>query len=318
MDIGALLKPLLYPNFLPLWEYAVAYNEAMGSEVYKEDDIRKFKDGSDPVNYPNTNFLDEIMNHSALQTGHEITVTRGTDKNSYYVSLGYSSQDGILKKNNYSRYNARINTTNSLAPWLKLTTRIAGLTSMIKEPAAPTGGEVINFFNASIRCPAIYAGRLPNGDYGTGFDGNGTTVAWMDSPSFREEPFWKITSNAQLDVTPLDGLSISAIGGYNFSMLETKRYRSTMRLNDSFTMSPSELTQTAERNIFSTFQTTIDYAKGFSGHNIDILAGYSFEKEGLRNITGFRDKFPGNDLPYLSAGSPDNQQASGDGWDWAI
>ena len=29
-------------------------------------------------------------------------------------------------------------------------------------------------------------------------------------------------------------------------------------------------------------------------------------------------RFPGNDLPYLDAGSPSNQQASGSGYDWSI
>jgi TonB-linked SusC/RagA family outer membrane protein len=42
------------------------------------------------------------------------------------------------------------------------------------------------------------------------------------------------------------------------------------------------------------------------------------KKEGYRNIVGSRDKFPGNDLPFLDAGAPDNQQTSGGGYDWAI
>jgi TonB-linked SusC/RagA family outer membrane protein len=91
-----------------------------------------------------------------------------------------------------------------------------------------------------------------------------------------------------------------------------------MRLNDNVTMGPSSLSQTAERTQYKTFQATADYNKTIASHSLSALIGYSFEKQEFRNMTGSRDKFPGNDLPFLDAGSPDNQQVSGGGYDWAI
>jgi TonB-linked SusC/RagA family outer membrane protein len=83
-------------------------------------------------------------------------------------------------------------------------------------------------------------------------------------------------------------------------------------------MTPSSLSQTGERTQYKTFQATADYNKKYGNHNVSILLGYSFEKQGYRDIVGSRDKFPGNDLPFLDAGAPDNQQNSGGGYDWAI
>lgn len=48
------------------------------------------------------------------------------------------------------------------------------------------------------------------------------------------------------------------------------------------------------------------------------MAGYAWEQEDYSYVMGSRDKFPSNDLPYLNAGSPDNQQSEGGGHGWAI
>lgn len=316
------VSPTAMPEFLDSWDYALAFNEASGTQRYSAEDIAKFKSGADPINFPNTDMLREIINKNGLQTGHDLTLTGGSDINQYYLAIGYLSQDGVVEKNNYSRYSARLNMISALTPKLKLTSRFAGFTSLVKEPAVPGGKDVTRMSDGiirnAVRYPSVYTTRLPNGDYGVGPESGGTPAAWLDSPSFWEDPTWKVTGNFNLEYKPVKDLVLSAIGGYNFTYSETKFYRSTMRLNDNVSMGPSSLEQTAARTQYQTFQATADYNYSVKSHNISLLTGYSFEKQGYRNLAGFRDKFPGNDLPYLDAGSPDNQQSSGGGNDWAI
>jgi TonB-linked SusC/RagA family outer membrane protein len=316
------VTPTSLPELLDSWDYALAYNEASGTERYSAEDIEKFKNGSDPVNYPNSNMLKEVLSRNGMQTGHDLTLTGGSDISQYYLALGYLSQDGVVEKNNYSRYSARLNMTSFLTPKLKVISRFAGFSSQIKEPAVPGGKDVFRMTDGiirnALRYPSIYSTRLSGGEYGVGPESGGTPAAWLDSPSFYKEPSWKVSSNILVEYKPLKDLVLSAIGGYNFSYTETKLYRSTMKLNENVTMEPSSLTQTGGRTQYQTFQATANYDKSFKKHNISVLAGYSFEKQGFRNMTGYRDKFPGNDLPYLDAGSPDNQQSSGGGNDWAI
>jgi TonB-linked SusC/RagA family outer membrane protein len=310
------------PKFLASGDYAEAYNEASGSQIYSAEAIQKFRNGSDPDNYPNSDFVNDILGGNGFQNGHDITLTGGEGANNYYLALGYISQDGIVEKNNYSRYNVRINMTSQLAPKLKLITHVSGVYSKIKEPAVPGGkdqtrmsGGIVRF---SVRYPSVYIGRYSNGDYGVGPENGGTPYAWLDSPSFYEEPSWKAGFNGRLEYTPIKDLVLSAIGGYNFTHYETKLYRSTMRLTDTNTMGPSSLEQEEIRRFYQTFQATAEYNKQFGAHSLGLLAGYSFEKQGQRGLSGSRDKFPGNDLPYMAAGSPDNQQTAGSGYDWAI
>ncbi len=59
----------------------------MGKEVYSAEEIQKYKDGSDPYNYPNEHYLDKLLGNKGLQTGHELTVNGGNDKTQYMVSF---------------------------------------------------------------------------------------------------------------------------------------------------------------------------------------------------------------------------------------
>ena len=319
---GGFVKPTALPELLNSWDYALAYNEASGTQRYSTADIEKFRNGTDPVNFPNSNMLKEIISQNGFQTGHDLTLIGGTDINQYYLAVGYLSQDGVVEKNNFSRYSARINMISTLTQKLKMTTRVAGVSSQIKEPAIPGGKDVIRMTEGiirnALRYPSVYPTILPNGDFGIGPESGGTPIAWLNSPSFFNNPSWKINSNVNLEYKPLKDLILSAIAGYNFAYVEEKLYRSTMRLNDNLTMGPSSLSQTSGRTQYQTFQATADYNKSIGQHAFSLMFGYSFEKQGYRNQVGYRDRFPGNDLPYLDAGSPSNQQASGSGYDWAI
>lgn len=51
-----------------------------------------------------TNWFDELFRNSVSQS-HYLSLSGGADKNSYYVSLGYSQNNGLVKKTDFDRYN---------------------------------------------------------------------------------------------------------------------------------------------------------------------------------------------------------------------
>ena len=108
------------PELAHSYEYAEFYNKAIGAETYTPEMIQKYRDGSDPDNYADEMYLDDLLGGHALQTKHELSVSGGTEKVQYMVSLGYLRQNGLLDNNYYNRYNARVNLGAELAKNLKL------------------------------------------------------------------------------------------------------------------------------------------------------------------------------------------------------
>ena len=92
-------------------EYMVIMNEARindgGLPLYTAAEIAAAGAGTDWQN--------ETFNYNAPITQHQLSVTGGTDKATYFVSLGYFKQDGIVGgnygKSNYERLSIRSNNT---------------------------------------------------------------------------------------------------------------------------------------------------------------------------------------------------------------
>lgn len=309
------------PEFVNSWEYASLMNEAEGREVYTADEIRKLQDGSDPDHYANSDYLREVLSRNGFQTGHDVTLNGGTASNRYMLSLGYMNQNGLMEKNNYERFNTRLNLVTDLRPNLTVTTRLSGIYSVRNEPSTPGGpdvDDVLGIINKASRFPGLYPSQLQDGSWGAGQKLQGTPLSWIKSESFFQEPIFKVDANIRLDYSPIKDLKLSATGGINFTNQDQKKYRSTLALGDGRVLGPSSLREEYMKTMYKTFQATADYNKKLGKHSLGILAGYSWEDQTYRNLVGSRDKFPGNDLPAMNAGSPDNQKASGAGYDWAI
>ncbi len=107
-NIG-LSSPTILPEMCTSWQYAELLNEITPGS-YLAEDIQKFKDGSDLLNYPNVDAFDLLLKQ-ALQTQHNVSLSGGGKYVSFYASLGYRYQDNYYKNSasNYSQYNFRSN-----------------------------------------------------------------------------------------------------------------------------------------------------------------------------------------------------------------
>jgi len=315
-------KPTAFPEFVDSWDYATLFNEASGSTTYTDADIQKYRDGSDPDNHPNTNFLKAVFSKNGLQTGHNFSISSGSANTQYNLSFGYLFQDGLAVKNNYNRYNIRLNLKTSLNSKLDLTTRLSAIKTSDKSPEEPatlaSGGGVMGIINGAVRYPSIYAGKLSDGSYGTGVVQKGTPISFLESESFNKNNGTNLNANIRLDYKIITGLKLSFITAYNQVNNKNKQFFASQVINANITLGPNELTLINNETNYYTLQGLADYSKQFGKHNITALAGYSFEDNTFETTTAYRNKLPGNALIQLNVGSPDNQQSSGTANEWAL
>jgi TonB-linked SusC/RagA family outer membrane protein len=101
-------------------------------------------------------------------------------------------------------------------------------------------------------------------------------------------------------------------------MDKDKAFQSTQRINASVFVGPNRLTQTSASSDYYTLQGLAEYTKRFGRHQVNVLAGYSFENFRNENLSAFRDNLPGNDLTVIDLGAGTNQQSGGTAAEWAI
>ena len=311
------------PEMAHSYEYAKFYNIAAGTETYKPEDIQKYKDGSDPDNYADENYLDKLFGGHSFLTKHTLNVNGGNDRVQYMATVGYLRHDGLLENNYYNKYNARLNLNAKITKDLSMGIRLNGMASDRHEPSTPgslDSGGYAGIMLAALRYPGLLPSYMSDGSNGVGLKGSGTPVAWAEKcASFYRQDFDKFGGNIDLTYKPIKGLTIKGIGGYKYSLQHVRHYRSEFATADGRTNGPSSLTDDMYRTVYKTFQATADYNTTIAKkHAIDVLVGYTWEDENQRSVGGYRQKFPSNDVPYLTAGGADGQTNFGGGYDWAI
>lgn len=308
------------PEFVGSASYAELFNESnlnMGSAItYTEEEIEKFRSGSDKDNYPDVPHLQNLLNSgSGFQTNHNLGFSGGSEKSTYLFTLGYLNQDGLVAKNNYQRYNFMLNFNGEILENLKLNVNLNGNSAKTNEPKH-FEGDMMHMIGFAVRQGPIYAGEKSDGTYG--YQDNYSPEAWMASESFinRQNKFFLGGAELAWEIVP--GLTWSGKVGYKYSNYTDNSYTSDFIFDDNKKVGPNNLTVSAGDNSLITLQSLVNYDKQFGSHTLSLLAGYSEEKNRSDWISAFRDNFPNNLLHELNAGSESNMQASGSGDEWAL
>lgn len=99
------------PKYASSYEYLKAYNEALNNvgspSVYDDETLAKYRDGVDPMLYPNVDWYDLLKD---LTTNSRITINArgGTERAKYFVSGAFYTESGLFKSNTTDDYNSNI------------------------------------------------------------------------------------------------------------------------------------------------------------------------------------------------------------------
>lgn len=174
------------PKALDAYSNAYLINEAnrndgLTSVTWSDAALQKFKDGSDPIGYPNIDWFDYVTRKYYPQTQHNVNVSGGTKMVKYFASVGYLFEDGIFKQfdspyqinsvPNYNRYNFRSNLDIKLTEDLEVSVRLGGRLQKRYQPSGLRSGtgsfsydNVEAMISRILQVPAFaYPVTLPDG-----------------------------------------------------------------------------------------------------------------------------------------------------------
>lgn len=314
-------------DYLPSWQAAGLYNQALRNEGkqprYTEEEIEKFKNGSDPFNYPNTDWLDLAYRGNGVQQNHYLSVNGGNDKSRYMLSLGYFDQNGLIEKTNAKRYTSRFNLESKVNDQLKVHGNLAYTYSPLQEPQSSMPGvsgftQVVRQIN---RIVPMVPYKYENGHYGSIADGN--PLAWLESPSFNRENYYDFAGNVGADWEILKGLHFKPTLGFVSSIAQNKFFIADIQYynaagDKTFYQGPNKLTDKNTTFRRTTLQGLLDYTKNFGDHNIKVLGGYFQELTQYTENSAYRQRFLNNELSEINLGSTAGQTASGYGYEMAL
>lgn len=284
---GHYFNPLVY-------EYTEKYvNGTYDQPVFFDKSYSAFKYGYNG----NTDWWNELYKTSFSQI-YNASISGGSQKTRYYVSLGSNNQGGILKATDekYNKYNANINVTSELTPWMEVSAKIA---HTYTTEMHPTGGTTA-MNNTAYSGLSAYSGMMksdlsplmpvkhPDGHYaGQGNFTNPVAIqAQGGNARYRQNDLWM---TAGVKLTPIKGLIVNADYTWNYY-----GWASTQHVRNFYDYTavpgtenyypwtnPSSVTRSNSDDYYSSFNAFAEYnlSLGNNDHNMKFMVGYNQEKK---------------------------------------
>ncbi|MFT4024716.1 MAG: SusC/RagA family TonB-linked outer membrane protein, partial [Flavihumibacter sp.] len=318
-----LRQPTRLPKMLDAATYATAINElndaAGQSHSYSDEDIRQFKDGSDPLGHPNTDWFGETLKPLSGQYQQNLSVRGGSESVKYYFSLGSQYQDGYYRKGatNYKQFNVRSNIDAQITKNLKVTLDLAARQEVRHYPHH--GSETI--FRYIVAGKPMALAYIPGTDLpalALGDDVNPVAAA-TDRAGYQKNLSMILNGNlsATLDL-PWITKGLSVIGGFytDYTSGFNKNFYKGFDLykidnGDTVTqhygLATGDLSEYMTRYLMLTANARLNYQRRFGNHDVSGFVAYEQATSDYDYLSGYRSNLLSTQIDQLFAGEVNTQ-----------
>ncbi|HEX7467797.1 MAG TPA: SusC/RagA family TonB-linked outer membrane protein [Methanobacterium sp.] len=312
------------------YTFAKVYNEietgAGRPARYSNEELQKFKDGSDP-NYANTNWSDFMIKDLSPQHRTNLSVTGGNEGVKYYISIGEKSQGGQLRHSSIDieQYNLRSNIDVKISSFLKIGLNLAARYEKNHYPYKDT----YDIFSHIALYDPNWTPYWPGTSYLTPNRDGQNILNWVSDNAGTNDQDSKgleSTFTFRLDIPWIKGLYVDGSANYDASVDFAKIFRKPCFIynydqgTNTYTKAlvgsepdQASLNESYAQNTAMTINTKINYNKSFGFHTIGIMAGYEQRKGQGNTFEAFRSNYVSTAIPQLFAGSSDKNNQANDG-----
>ncbi|WP_167597622.1 SusC/RagA family TonB-linked outer membrane protein [Leeuwenhoekiella sp. ZYFB001] len=296
------------------------YNNPDGgfNQIYDPSEIALFREGADPINYPNTNWADIALQDVAIQTQHNLDVQGGGENNNYFISIGKTSQDGLYENGatKYNQYSFRSNIDVDVTERLNVGLSLNGRKEERQYPTEGAGYIFRTIYRAYPTIPAFYPNGLPS----TGIENANPAVLGTDIGGLNKNPKYVFNGilKAKYDLPFVDGLSVDGFFSVDQLFNSTKNFATPYTLynynREGDTYDPivvgggpdqqASLNEEQYNQSQRVANLKLNYKGYFNGHSIDAFVGYEQSETNSNTLGASRIHYPTTETPELSQGGP--------------
>jgi len=268
---------------------------------------------TNPTSYgKGTDWQSFIFNNKARIQDHEISISGGSDKSTFYFSFGYFDQQGIVATDisNYKRYNIRLNSIHKIKKWLTFGENVGY--SRIRSKGglgenSDFGGPLSSAINLDpitpvvITDPAVtsaapYSNQAvikdaQNNPYGISQyvqQQMTNPLAYIQTRIGNYDWNDNIVGNAYLEAEPTKGLKIRSTLGAKLGYWGAETFTPVFFLNSNVLSSQTSFYRDREQTFNWNLENTASYTQAIKLHSFSVLLGqgaYSDNNSSGINVT---------------------------------
>lgn len=305
------------------------YNNPNGgfNQIYSEQEIGWFGDGSDPLNYANTDWLKEVIAPISHQDQYNLSISGGSDKATYFVSLGRRSQEGIYKDGalNFEQWNLRSNVDVYATENLKIG---VDLSARQENSTLPTDGAE-SIFRFTYRAYPTEPARYPGVGYSKGVeDAKNPLVLVTDIPGTDIQPRTTLNSliNLEYNLPFYEAITVGGWVSHDRAYSSRKLFETPWTVyqinnsTDPVSYDPvpggplaPQLYQWQENWVLTTANANIKFNEEFGRHNISVFAAYEQSEYKYDWFDAFRRGFLSDAVPEFDQGGSLPEESTNNG-----
>jgi len=254
----------------------------------------------------NTDWFDAILRRGFWQN-HNVSLSGGNDKVTYFLSAGFVGEQGIVQTNNFNRFTLRSNNEYKISNAIKVSTLISYARGNLRDID-------LGVFNSAYRAAPYVA--VKQGDlYGnTSLSNNVDNPLLALNKNYNKGIDNRLQSSVAIDIKPLKWLALRSSFGTDLDFYGNTAYAykfaSTGDNSVFFQQGGNELRQKSSLTIARNNATrwvwdnTITATKSFGKHNFTLLAGTTAEQYNFNALNGSRTDVPEDKNQwYLATGT---------------
>jgi TonB-linked SusC/RagA family outer membrane protein len=317
---GGISTPTFFPHPFNAHEFAELSDEgfinAGLAPPYSKKQLQEYKNGT----LPSTNWYNMAVNEYSPQTHNYLSVSGGSDKATYFFSIGRVSDDGFFKGNGLGdkRYNFAANINVNVTQDLTAQFFLNGVEDRLNRLNINSQGVLNQPLLMKPTLPA-YANNNPNFLQDTQVNPSNILALINTSiAGYRKRINRKIRGSISLDYTLpfISGLELkgkySYFPYYHWNKRWTPVYnlytydKTTDTYNAKPRQNPTTLNESDDQGYGSDLQVSLHYNRSIIGvHNVKALFLFEQDEEGQHNFNGSTE-FYLNTIDHLYAGNQNN------------
>lgn len=227
-----------------------------------------------------TDWKDEVYRTGNVQD-YQLSVTNGNDKLRYFISGGYTGENGVIKKSSYERYNIRASVENDIRKWLRVNASVAYSdysykgTGIISGTGSNRGGVVTSIVNTPTYAPVWdpdNPGQYYNNFYGVNITSPAENIARTEN---NKSSYNRLIATGKATIKFMEGLDLtSSLSFDRLQGIETEFLDPIKTTNGRDNYGKGH----DGRSISSVwvFDNVLNWKKDFGLHGLDVMAGSSW------------------------------------------
>lgn len=296
-------------------------SNAVWSTMYLDDSNRELlQQGWQTMNDPITgkelifkdfDYEDYALRNNSLTQDYNVALQGGTQKGSYYASVGKYNEKGLPINTFYDRTTFVLNGDYKIKPWLQSNSNVNFSYTKWRDAI---NGEA-NYMTRALGAPPTMRGTNMNGDLLVGRDWQDGNPLVNDDKFIRKNINQKLTLGQAFTVDFLDNLSLRVSGNWFFNQETNESF------NRDYLASPGNYVRTRNsgasyyKNFNQTYNAVLNYNTSIGeDHHINAMLGSEFFDSYRTSFSASGTGAPTDDFMDLGLTSPDANKRSIDSY----